>query len=223
MKYLRALLISLVVLGGTSAPAAMAYVEFYMPSAFTWDRTIDRDSGGETNGLFMNPSITISYFFPDLNLDFEQPLAAPLTLSLDRPKDILFYNGFHTEYHPRLANADGSLTFDVDWTIKEWDLTLDFILTDYWYGTFTSTGPIGRLESASLVMHYDDFRTRPFFEPQDISEYSIGYVDGFFVGNHGITVPESAALPLLLLCVLPLIVGRALRNRLWTTVRTLDK
>jgi len=100
-------------------------------------------------------------------------------------------------YFPQVANGGGSLTYDLDWTLKEWDVTVDIILSESWYGTFTSAGHINQPGDAHLVMHYDGFQPRPFIEPYDISEFYTGLVDIIILGN-GITVPEPPTLPLLL-------------------------
>lgn len=213
MKYLRALLISIVVWGGASAPAAMAYVELLVPSVFQWQSTIERESGFETVGFYMNPSISFRYFFPELNLDPEKPLAAPLTIAFGDPDWAIFYDGFGTDYYPEVANGRGSLTYDLDWTIKEWDLTVDIILSESWYGTLTASGQISHPDNARLVMHYDNFQSRPFFDPYDISEFYTGILDGFWIMDHGITVPEPQTLPLLLSGLLALIVWRRRRQQ----------
>jgi len=85
MKYLRALLISILVLGGSSAPVAMAYIEFAIGSPLQWQSTIERESGLETSGTYLNPSVSFRYFLPELNLDLENPLAAPLTIEFGDP------------------------------------------------------------------------------------------------------------------------------------------
>lgn len=212
MKYLRALLVSIVVWGGASAPAAIAYVEFLVPSAFQWQSTIERESGFETWGFFMNPSISFRYHLPDVNIDPEKPLAAPLTIEFGNPDWAIFDDGFNS-YYPRVANGRGSVTYDLDWTIKEWDLTVDIILADNWYGTLTSNaGQISHMGNAGLVMHYDGFQPRPYIDPYDISEFYVGLVDGFWIMDYGITVPEPQELPLLLAGLLGLLAWRRRRQ-----------
>lgn len=211
MKYLRALLVSIVVWGGASAPAAMAYVEFAVPAGFQWQSTIERESGFETWGLYLNPGVSFRYFFPELNLDLEKPLAAPLTIEFGDPDWAIFDDGFNA-YFPQVANGTGSVTYDLDWTIKDWDLTVDIILSDVWYGTLTAGGQISHMGNAQLVMHYDGFQPRPYIEPYDISEFYIGVVDGFFITDYGITVPEPQELPLLLAGLLGLIAWRRRRQ-----------
>ena len=207
MKYLRALLISIVILGGTSAPAAMAYVEFLVASGFQWQSTVERESGFETWGFQMNPSVSFLYYFPELNLDLEKPLAAPLTIEFGDPDWAVFDDGSNT-YYPQVANGRGSLTYDLDWTIKDWDLTVDIILSESWYGTLTGSGQISHMGNARLVMHYDGFQPRPYIDPYDISEFYVGLVDGFWIMNHGTTVPEPQAYLLLLTGLLALVAWR---------------
>lgn len=196
LKYVRALLISTLVLAGSSAPAAMAYVEFLIASPLEWQSTIDRESGFETQGFYMNPSVSFLYFFPELNLDLDNPLTAPLTIEFGDPYWAIFDDGANA-YFPQVANGGGSLTYDLDWTIKEWDLTVDIILSESWYGTFTSVGQINQPGNTHLVMNYDGFQPRPFFEPYDISESYTGPVD-IWIRDHGITVPEPQTFTLLL-------------------------
>lgn len=206
MKYLRALLISILVLGGSSAPAAMAYVEFSIGSPLQWQATIERESGLETEGFYLNPSVSFHYFFPELNLDLDNPLAAPLTIEFGNPYWAIFDDGANA-YFPQVANGGGSLTYDLDWTIKEWDLTLDIILSESWHGTFTSAGKINQPGNTHLVMHYDGFQPQPFIDPYDISEFYAGPLD-ILILDHGITVPEPPTLALLLAGLLALITWR---------------
>ena len=212
MKYLRALAILVGVVGGSIAPAAMAYIEIFIPSAFTWEKTVDRETGEDTFGPFLNPSISISYSFPDLNLDVEKPLAAPLTLALENPDWVNLYDGSNNDYRAQAVNAYGSVTYDVDWGIKAWNLTMDLIISDSWYGNFSTAGSLGDYGNAQLVLHYDDFQPRHFIEPYDISEFYTGFIDGFWITKHDTTVSEPQALPFLLPGLLALIVWRRRRR-----------
>lgn len=197
LKYVRALLISTLVLAGSSAPAAMAYVEFLIASPLQWQSTIEREFGFEAQGFYMNPSVSFLYFFPELNLDLDNPLTAPLTIEFGDPDGTIFDDGANA-YFPQVVNGSGSLTYDLDWSIKEWDLTVDIILSESWYGTFTSAGQMDQLGNAHLVMNYDGFQPRPYIEPYDISEFYTGPTEGFLLLDHGLTVPEPQTLPLLL-------------------------
>jgi len=208
MKYLRALLMSIIAFGGSSAPAALAYIEMLVPSGFTWERTIDRNTGEDTFGLFLNPSVSIGYSFPDLNLDLEQPLAAPLTLSLDNPDWVNFYDGINTDYLIQVANGRGSVTYDTDWNITDWSITMDLIVSESWYGTLNAAGNIGHYGNAQLVMNYDNFQPRHFIEPYDITEFYTGFVDGFWLTDRDTSVSEPQVLPLLLAGLLALTTWR---------------
>lgn len=212
MKYLRALVILIGVAGAGIAPAAMAYIEILAPSAFTWDRTVDRETGEDTFGLFLNPSVSIHYSFPDLTLDLENPLAAPLTLALDNPDWVNFYDGINTDYRARVVNAQGSVTYDVDLSIKDWNLTMDLILSESWYGNFSASGTLGNYGNAQLVLNYDDFQPRHFIEPYDITEFYSGFIDGFWITARDTSLPEPQILSLLLPGLLALIAWRRRRN-----------
>ncbi len=213
MKYLQALFISLVIACSSYTPSVMAYVEFMVPSALKWQSTIERESGFETFGLYMDPSVTFGYFLPELNINPDQPLAEPLTILFGDPVWAIFDDGANT-YYPQVANGTGYVTYDLDWTVKEWFLTVDLAISEVWYGTFTGSGQLAHPDSAQLVMHYDDFRSRPFFEPIDISGYYAGIADSIWIMDYGITVPESGPLILLLLGLLPLAIRRTFFNRL---------
>lgn len=196
MKYLRALVI--LIAGAGFAPAAMAYIEILAPSAFTWERTVDRETGEDTFGLFLNPSVSIHYSFPDLTLDLENPLAAPLTLALDNPDWVNFYDGINTDYRAQVVNAQGSVTYDVDLSIKDWNLTMDLILSESWYGNFSASGTLGSYANAQLVLNYDDFQPRHFIEPYDITEFYSGFLDGFWITARDTSLPEPGILGILM-------------------------
>lgn len=218
MKYLRLFIVFLTLGGMGYAPVAMAYADMWLGNSLLWEKTVYADTGENANGdgPTFNTSIAFMFDFPNLNIDMEQPLASPWTLSLTQPTSAIFYN-YHTMYDVSWANVEGYVTYESDWQIREWNFRADMFMTDSLYGTFTSFGTregagdgYHFLSESVMKLHFDDYQPRWFVEPFDIIEYSRNYGLEIYLTDRGITapVPESPSLFLLLSSLILLLARR---------------
>jgi len=214
MNYLRALVIFISLCGMAHAPLVMAHAEIWLGNAMQWEKTVYADTGESTYGYgpMFNTSVSFSFDYPELNIDMEQPLASSLTLSLSQPSRAIFYDQ-SLDYEATWANVQGYVTYESDWSIREWNFSADMFMRDSLYGTFTSVGSgFGPSESV-MKLHIDNYQPRWFVEPVDIIEYSATYGLEIMLNDLGdtVAVPESSPLILLMFGLTMLMARRMTR------------
>lgn len=200
MRYLRVCSLFAIILAGFFSPFSQAYIYITYSNPLEWEYSENRDTG-ERGFYFSDYPLTNSFTF---RLDGTPDTQYPVITALDDPTKASFYASFGDLPVPTsMTTVSGSLTMLGSTDVPRWEFTVNLVLSQNMYGTFTSEGGEGTCQCDHGVLYVDRYQPRSWMTPFSLAAYfsrqnGSGNWDTFFADYETSNVSEPGIAYLLI-------------------------